>query len=133
LVLRRRSNDGSTSSKNDEADRNETDGNIGYVYEANFYVINNDNSIPSAITEPFVYDVSGSDSNFGSIWLYTYNYTLGYQTTFAYADMHVSTLTVSEVPEPSTWAMLLIGFAGLGYAGYRRAKRNSPAFADWRA
>lgn len=25
------------------------------------------------------------------------------------------------VPEPSTWAMLLIGFAGLSYAGYRRA------------
>jgi hypothetical protein len=28
------------------------------------------------------------------------------------------------VPEPSTWAMMLIGFAGLGFAGYRRTKRN---------
>jgi hypothetical protein len=26
------------------------------------------------------------------------------------------------VPEPSTWAMMLIGFAGLAYAGYRKAK-----------
>jgi PEP-CTERM motif len=26
------------------------------------------------------------------------------------------------VPEPSTWAMMLIGFAGLGYAGHRRAR-----------
>ena len=35
--------------------------------------------------------------------------------------------TVSGVvPELSTWAMLLLGFAGLGYAGYRRAK-TSPA------
>jgi hypothetical protein len=25
------------------------------------------------------------------------------------------------VPEPSTWAMMLLGFAGLGYLGYRRA------------
>src|ERR1700722_16173763 len=25
-------------------------------------------------------------------------------------------------PEPSTWAMMLAGFAGLGYAGYRRAR-----------
>ena len=30
--------------------------------------------------------------------------------------------TTPSVPEPSTWAMLLIGFACLGYAGYRRAK-----------
>ncbi|HZZ21512.1 MAG TPA: PEPxxWA-CTERM sorting domain-containing protein [Roseiarcus sp.] len=27
------------------------------------------------------------------------------------------------VPEPSTWAMMLIGFAGLGFAGYRRRLR----------
>jgi PEP-CTERM motif len=26
------------------------------------------------------------------------------------------------IPEPSTWAMMLLGFAGLGYAGYRRTK-----------
>ena len=26
------------------------------------------------------------------------------------------------VPEPSTWAMMLLGFGGLGYAGYRRAR-----------
>jgi hypothetical protein len=32
------------------------------------------------------------------------------------------------VPEPSTWAMLLIGFAGLGFAGYRKAKTPRTAF-----
>jgi hypothetical protein len=26
------------------------------------------------------------------------------------------------VPEPSTWAMLALGFAGLGFAGYRKAR-----------
>ena len=31
------------------------------------------------------------------------------------------TAATSAIPEPSTWAMMLIGFAGLGYAGYRRA------------
>ena len=30
------------------------------------------------------------------------------------------------VPEPSTWAMMLIGFAGLGFAGYRRAENRAP-------
>ena len=31
------------------------------------------------------------------------------------------------VPEPSTWAMMLFGFAGLGYAGYRRAREPRAA------
>jgi hypothetical protein len=31
---------------------------------------------------------------------------------------------VTTVPEPSTWAMILLGFAGLGVAGYRRAKNG---------
>jgi hypothetical protein len=35
----------------------------------------------------------------------------------------------SAVPEPSTWAMLLLGFAGLGYAGFRRSKGPIAAFA----
>jgi PEP-CTERM motif len=29
-------------------------------------------------------------------------------------------------PEPSTWAMMLLGFVGLGLAGYRARKRASP-------
>jgi hypothetical protein len=32
------------------------------------------------------------------------------------------------VPEPATWAMMLAGFAGLGFAGYRASRRNA-AFA----
>jgi hypothetical protein len=28
----------------------------------------------------------------------------------------------ASVPEPSTWAMLLIGFAGIGFAGYRKSR-----------
>jgi uncharacterized membrane protein len=32
-----------------------------------------------------------------------------------------------SVPEPSTWAMMLLGFAGLGYAGYRRARAGRAA------
>lgn len=32
---------------------------------------------------------------------------------------------ITVVPEPSTWAMLLLGFAGLGFAAYRRQKQNA--------
>jgi unsaturated chondroitin disaccharide hydrolase len=33
----------------------------------------------------------------------------------------------SPVPEPSTWAMMLLGFAGVGFAGYRRARAGRAA------
>jgi hypothetical protein len=29
-------------------------------------------------------------------------------------------VSLNSVPEPSTWAMMLLGFVGLGYAGFRR-------------
>jgi hypothetical protein len=31
-------------------------------------------------------------------------------------------VTTPSVPELSTWAMMLLGFAGLGYAGYRKGR-----------
>ena len=33
------------------------------------------------------------------------------------------------VPEPSTWALMLLGFAGLGFAAHRRAKKGRAALA----
>jgi hypothetical protein len=33
----------------------------------------------------------------------------------------------SSIPESSTWAMLLLGFAGLGFAGYRKARLRNTA------
>jgi hypothetical protein len=37
---------------------------------------------------------------------------------------------VSAVPEASTWAMLLFGFAGLAFVGYRRTRQSSAIVAD---
>jgi hypothetical protein len=34
------------------------------------------------------------------------------------------TITVTQVPEASTWAMMMLGFAGLGFAGFR-TRRSS--------
>jgi hypothetical protein len=31
----------------------------------------------------------------------------------------------ATVPEPSTWALMLLGFAGLGYVGFRKARAGS--------
>ena len=42
----------------------------------------------------------------------------GFGFTYAFA----TTGAVSGVPEPSTWAMMLIGFAGIGFVAYRRQR-----------
>jgi hypothetical protein len=41
----------------------------------------------------------------------------------------IETLPVAGVPEPSTWAMMVLGFAGLAFAGWRRAAKRGAALA----
>jgi hypothetical protein len=37
-------------------------------------------------------------------------------------------LTVAAVPEASTWAMMILGFLGLGFLGYRKSSKAGSAF-----
>jgi hypothetical protein len=60
-------------------------------------------------------------------------FALGTTESPGVALFPTNTLSVSfsafVVPEPSTWAMLLMGFAGLGFVGYRRTRRAKPQAA----
>lgn len=48
------------------------------------------------------------------------------QVTFTGDGVFTGTMTaITAVPEPSTWAMMILGFAGVGFLAYRR--RNQPA------
>jgi hypothetical protein len=38
----------------------------------------------------------------------------------------VNFIAESSIPELQTWAMMLLGFAGIGYAGYRKTRRVIP-------
>jgi hypothetical protein len=40
-------------------------------------------------------------------------------------DVSFGTVQVTAVPEPSTWAMMILGFAGIGFMAYRR--KSKPA------
>jgi PEP-CTERM motif len=62
-----------------------------------------------------------SPGRFTSVMTDVHNEDLGSTFTF--------TLVSGAVPEPSTWAMMLLGFAGLSFAGYRKAKRAAVARA----
>jgi hypothetical protein len=47
--------------------------------------------------------------------------------SYNYPIQESGTLGVAAAPEPSTWAMLAVGFASLGLFGRRRTERLAPA------
>jgi hypothetical protein len=38
---------------------------------------------------------------------------------------NAGTLTIAAVPEPSTWAMMILGFIGMGFVAYRRKSKSA--------
>jgi PEP-CTERM motif len=43
---------------------------------------------------------------------------------FEFSLVLPGTGTTSAIPEPSTWAMMALGFVGLGYAAVRRSSKG---------
>jgi hypothetical protein len=65
---------------------------------------------PTSITSPFTYTAQTGDNTGGVFFIGGDNLTL-----------QATTVTLANaVPEPSTWAMMLLGFAGVGFMAYRR-------------
>ena len=46
-----------------------------------------------------------------------------YQSSGTQASPIVDNISIAAVPEPSTWAMLVLGFAGVGFMAYRRQNK----------
>jgi hypothetical protein len=100
-------------------------------------------SVPNNSNPPITVSFSFNNGAFGDLVLgnSVYDFTLGNGSNFFLATVtggsiitqgslvtsgnmdsfqQVRVDTVSAVPEPSTWAMLIIGFAGIGFLAYRR-------------
>ena len=76
--------------------------------------------LPAGQFELDITSSSQGHSNSGSTVLIGYG-------IFASSD------AVAAVPEPSTWAMLLIGFAGVGFAAYRKRRVSAALRQDPRS
>ena len=83
-------------------------------------------SLPSAITGSFS-RASAMSFDFGALTIKGLHagmcsFDVGLFADGALLATEVDSITVTSggVPEPSTWAAMLLGFAGLGYIGYRK-------------
>jgi PEP-CTERM motif len=78
-----------------------------------------------AVAESFFHDdVIDLGADFGPNIDLTFGYTLIADGPGGFGfDLAIG----GAVPEPSTKAMMLVGFAGLGFAGYRSTRRGAPA------
>ena len=65
--------------------------------------------------------------DFSLSYLNSTGITAGASFGFAYALVDPPAL---NAPEPSTWVMMLIGFAGLGLAGYRASRKTAALAAS---
>jgi len=64
--------------------------------------------------------VGNCSGNAGSLAIYAG----GELVTHINANIEIATVAVAgAVPEPSTWAMMILGFAGVGFMAYRRKSK----------
>jgi hypothetical protein len=71
-----------------------------------------------------------SGSNSGTSWIQVSD-TAGFNGFTASSSQNAFEFDLAAIPEASTWAMMLLGFAGLGFVGYRKAKSGATVrFAD---
>ena len=91
---------------------------------------NGQHVIATDFPSPDAYDTAGFVANVGwapSVTAAAYSFTPGvwWQPTEGAAP--AAGRPVSGVPEPSTWAMMILGFAGIGFMAYRRRSQLSLA------
>ena len=85
----------------------------------------------SACFDGFFFDQAGIDGTLGAgIPEFADGPSYGNQVTDGFerynaTEWSIRPIGTSAVPEPSTWAMMLVSFAGLGFIGYRRALRTA--------
>jgi hypothetical protein len=72
------------------------------------------------------FDIAGSDAfAFNGTSLYRVNLATGGLTSVGTVDRQLFGIAIGAVPEPTTWAMMVIGFGSIGYS-LRQRRRKAP-------
>jgi PEP-CTERM motif len=102
-------------------------------YEVTFYLAGNLRGAPAQVTDVTLGNQTislGSIPNTQNYTLYSLIFSDVSQGTLSFTDLGPATqqgtlltdVTVSAVPEPATWVMMILGFVGLSFMAYRRKR-----------
>lgn len=95
-----------------------------YLFADVYDPTNTHSGLAQRLTHSFTYTVRAGDSSAGGFVVETAADAVTLGSPEAAANFHIDTITVrvlSGVPEPTTWAFMLLGFGGLGALLRRRA------------
>ena len=81
----------------------------------------NGGSCGAPSTPPFPFDIAFGPGFTGGLGGYSF-FDNSLEFVSSGGENLGSGLVIISVPEPSTWALMLIGFGGLGFAAFRRAR-----------
>jgi choice-of-anchor C domain-containing protein len=112
-------------------------------YVLSFYLSGNPDGSPATKTvdvsiagfdKTFTYTIGSNTHSDMMYQLETLDFALSGATTLTFTSADTGTpygpvigdVSISAVPEPATWAMMVLGFVGVGFMAYRR--RSKPDF-----
>jgi len=107
---------GSTTYSTSANDTTHTGPLVTWTESADYFLLKTGGGVLVA----YFYNLSGDDLDL--------TYTQGAGRTGGRGLSHTADFTSSiapAVPEPSTWAMMMLGFAGLGFMTYRRRNKGT--------
>jgi hypothetical protein len=87
-------------------------------------------TIPSSLSftkEQFTFDITQPAGTLSEL-AFSNSYDAQFPHNPPGTVIDIAEVSINSVPEPSTWAMMLLGLAGLSFIGYPRRKKDS-AFA----